>query len=457
MAEPVFDKLKLPESGSVINVADGKLAVPNEPIVVLIEGDGIGRTINGVPGITDAAIRTLNAAVEAAYNGEKKIRWFKAHAGDSSREVYHPNLSDDDIKAMSPEDQRQVYLPDDTLKAIGHFSVALKGPLTTPVGGGFRSINVALRQFFDLHTCIRPVKYFDGVSAPNRNADKVDMVVFRENIEDVYAGIEFEAGSEEGKRLQEFLVKELGGKLRPGWNYGIGLKPMSEQGSKRLIRKAIEYALENGYKKVTLMHKGNIMKFTEGAFMKWGYELAKKEFPEKTVTESELEGGVPEGKVVINDRVADSMFQQIQTRPGDYGVIACPNLNGDYISDALAALVGGLGLAPGANIGDKCAIFEATHGTAPKYAGQDKANPSSLMLSGAMMLEHLGWKKAGDLVKNGISSTISKAARLSKEGAKPLPVTYDLVRQFDGYTHNDGVKSSEFADAIIRYIRGDAE
>lgn len=452
-----LEKIRLPDLGNRIKAEKGFLNVPNDLVVVLIEGDGIGKTVNNVPGITAAAIRTLDAAVEVAYNGLKKIRWFNAHAGDAARELYHPDISDERLKAMSPEDQRKVYLPDDTLKVIEHFAVALKGPLTTPIGGGFRSINVGMRQYFDLYACVRPVRYFKGVPAPNINADNVDMVVFRENVEDVYAGIEFKAGSEEQKKLQEFLVREFGAKLNPEWSYGIGVKPMSEQGSKRLIRKAIEYAIANGYKTVTLMHKGNIMKFTEGAFREWGYELARDEFKDKVISEDDLVGKLPDNMVLINDRVADSMFQQIQTRPAEYGVIACPNLDGDYISDALAAEVGGLGLAPGANIGDKCAIFEATHGTAPKYTGKDKANPGSLMLSGAMLLDHLGWREAGDLVREAISSTIGEAASLAKDNKRPLPVTYDLARQFKGYTSDDGVKSSEFANRVIQYMRGEAK
>jgi isocitrate dehydrogenase len=448
-----LEKLKLPETGDRVKVSDGQVNVPDEPVVVLLEGDGIARTVDDVPGITDAATRTLDAAVEQAYDGKRKIHWYNAHAGDAAREIYYPDISDDDLKQRTPEDQRRIYLPDDTLKVIEHFGIALKGPLTTPIGGGFRSINVGLRQIFDLYSCVRPVKYFKGTPAPNVNAPDVDIVTFRENVEDVYAGIEFEAGSEKAQRLQKFLVEELGSVFHPERVYGLGLKPMSEQGSKRLIRQAIQYALDHGYNTVTMMHKGNIMKYTEGAFRRWGYELAEEEFAGRVVAESEVADRNLESRVIINDRVADSMFQQIQLRPGDYGVIATSNLNGDYISDALAALVGGLGLAPGANIGDKCAIFEATHGTAPKYAGKDMANPGSLMLSGAMLLDYLGWNEAGDLVRAGIEKTISEAAELALGKQKRLPVTYDLARQFEGYTAADGVLSSQFANRVIEHIR----
>jgi len=448
-----LNKLKLPETGERIKIADGIAVVPDNPIVVLMEGDGIGKTVNNIPGITDAAIRTINYAVETCYGGKRRIIWFNAYAGDSAREVYYPNISDDELKAMDDDEQRKVYLPDETLKVIEHFGVALKGPLTTPVGGGFRSINVFLRKHFDLFAGVRRVKYFQGVPAPNINANQVNMVIFRENVEDVYSGIEYKAGTEKQKKLEKFLVEELGAELDPNKEYGIGIKPMSEQGCKRLIRKAIQYALENDFKKVTMMHKGNIMKFTEGAFRKWGYELAEEEFKGKVIAESDIKDKVPKGFVVINDKIADSMFQQIQTRPGEYGVVACPNLNGYYLSDALAALVGGLGLAPSANIGENCAIFEAVHGTAPKYAGMDKANPGSMMLTGAMLLEFLGWKEAAELIRESIAKTIIEAANLVKENKKPLPVTYDLARQFKGYTDKDGVKSSEFADKVIENMK----
>jgi isocitrate dehydrogenase len=420
----------------------------------LIEGDGIGRTIGKIPGISRLAVKVLDEAVRIAYQGKRNIHWFKTYAGDEAREYYNPKVTDADIQKLSPNEQRSLYLPEDTIKAIRHFKIVLKGPLTTPIGGGFRSINVGLRQLFDLYTTMRPVRYFKGVKAPNVDADKVDMVVFRENIEDVYAGIEFQAGSPQAEKLIE-EARKLGADVLEG--SAIGLKPISEFRSKRLIRRALQYAVDQKRRSVTLMHKGNIMKYTEGAFRDWGYELAREEFSEKTVTEDEVSsqygGKTPQDKILVNDRIADSMFQQIQTRPGEYSVIATTNLNGDYLSDAIAALVGGLGLAPSANLGDEIAIFEASHGTAPKYAGRDMSNPSSIVLSGALMLEHMGWKEAAKLVQEGIARTIEESATEASQGpGRRLYLTYDLVRQYPGYTEEDAAPSSLYTDRIIYYM-----
>ena len=383
----------------------------DSPTVGFIEGDGTG------PDIWRATHTVLDAAVDAAYGGGKRISWREVLAGEkASRETGS-------------------WLPAETLETIQRLGVAIKGPLTTPVGEGFRSLNVAIRQELDLYACIRPVQYIPGVPSPMRNPERVNMVVFRENNEDVYAGIEFASKSLEAERLREFLRDTLG-KDTPDES-AIGIKPVSPEGSRRLIRKAIQYAIENGFPSVTLMHKGNIMKFTEGGFREWGYNLAREEFAEQTVAEADLSGGrAAEGKVIIKDRIADNMFQQVLTRPEEYHVIATTNLNGDYISDALAAQVGGLGMAPGANIGDECAVFEATHGTAPKYAGQDKANPSSLILSGVMLFEYLGWKEAAERVREGLVRTIAQKT-----------VTHDLARQMEGATE---VKCSQFAEAIMK-------
>ncbi len=396
---------------------DGSLAVPDEPIIPYIEGDGIGVDI------TPVMKRVLDAAVEKAYGGRRRIHWKEVLAGEKAYEATGS------------------YLPEETLKAIKEHVVAIKGPLTTPVGGGIRSLNVTIRQVLDLYACVRPVKWIPGTPSPVRHPEKVDMVVFRENTEDVYAGIEWEAGSKEARRLIEFIREEFGKEIRE--DSGIGIKPISRFGTRRLVRKAIEYALARGKPSVTLVHKGNIMKFTEGAFAKWGYELAREEFPDKTVAESEVAErypeGVPAGVVVIKDRIADAMFQWALLRPEDYSVLAMPNLNGDYMSDALAAQVGGLGMAPGGNIGDGYAVFEATHGSAPKYAGQDKVNPSSLILSGMMMLEYLGWPEAARLVWEGLARTIQQKV-----------VTYDLARQIEGAKE---VKCSEFGEAVIENIK----
>ncbi len=392
---------------------DGTINVPDNPIIPFIEGDGIG------PDIWRATRMVLDAAVEKAYNGKRSISWKEIYAGEKAKE------------------KTGEYLPQETLDAISEYVVAIKGPLTTPVGEGIRSLNVTLRQVLDLYACVRPVRYFKGVPSPVKRPELVNMVIFRENTEDVYAGIEWPAESPEAKKVIDFLAKELGAKIRS--DSGIGIKPISKTGTFRLVRKAIRYAIENNRDSVTLVHKGNIMKYTEGAFRNWGYELAATEFPEKTISEADLwekhGGNVPEGKIVIKDRIADAMFQQILLRPAEYSVLAMPNLNGDYMSDALAAQVGGLGMAPGANIGDGVALFEATHGTAPKYTGLDKVNPGSLILSGAMMLEYLGWDEARDKIYEGLERAISKKR-----------VTYDLARQIPDA---EEVKCSEFAKSMV--------
>lgn len=401
-------------SGTAIQIEKNRFIVPDNPIIPFIRGDGTG------PDIWNASVRVFDAAVSKTYKDKKRIYWQEIFAGEYAFKEYGE------------------WLPKDTLNAIKKYKIAIKGPLTTPVGGGIRSLNVTLRQELDLYACVRPVRYFDGVPSPVKSPEKLDVVIFRENTEDVYAGIEYKKGSPEAKKLIAFLEKELGKKVRK--DSGIGIKPMSVTGSKRLIRRAIQYAIDKGRKSVTLMHKGNIMKFTEGAFREWGYELAKEEFSRYVITEEAVQekhkGVVPKGKIVIKDRIADAMFQQVLLRPEEYEVIATPNLNGDYISDACAAQVGGLGMAPGANIGDKAAIFEATHGTAPKYAGQDKVNPGSVILSGIMMLEHLGWDKAATMIVKALEKTIQKKT-----------VTYDLERQMEGARL---VKCSEFADEIIK-------
>jgi len=377
---------------------DNTLSVPDHPVIPFIEGDGVG------PDIWAAAKMVLDRAVARAYSGGRHIEWLEILAGE---------------KAFRQTGQ---WLPEETVTAVREYAVAIKGPLTTSVGGGMRSLNVALRQIFDLYACIRPVRYIPGVPAPVKAPEKVDMVVFRENTEDVYAGMEWASGEKDTRRLIDFLNREMGAVLAP--DAGIGLKIATEKGTRRLVRKAVRYALARGRRSVTLVHKGNIMKYTEGAFRAWGYEAAA-EFGDAVVTEADVEskygGRAPAGRVIIKDRIADAMFQQVLLRPDEYDVLATPNLNGDYLSDALAAQVGGLGLAPGANIGDGCAIFEATHGTAPKYAGQDKVNPGSLILSGAMLLEHLGWVEAAGLVESALAETISRGL-----------VTYDLARQIEG-------------------------
>ncbi len=408
-----YKHIVVPPGGEKIRVEDGKLVVPDNPYICFIEGDGIGVDI------TPAMRRVLDAAVEKAYGGRRKIVWVEIYAGEKAYQIYGE------------------YLPEETFQAMRDFIVGIKGPLTTPVGGGFRSLNVTLRQVLDLYACVRPVRWVPGTPSPVCHPERMDMVIFRENTEDVYAGIEWPAESPEAKRLIEFMNETLGTKISD--KAAIGIKPVTEFGSKRLVRKAIQYALDRNRKSVTLMHKGNIMKFTEGAFRDWGYQVAKDEFGDVTITEAEVwekyGGQVPEGKILIKDRIADNMFQQILTRTNEYDIIATLNLNGDYISDAAAAQVGGLGMAPGANIGDYIALFEATHGTAPKYAGQDKVNPGSLILSGKMMLEYMGWEEAAELVWKGISGAIQQKR-----------VTYDLHRQMEGATL---LKTSEFAEAIV--------
>ena len=403
-------------SGSKIDYRDGKISVPDDPIVLFIEGDGTG------PDIWRATKIVLDAAVEKTYGGKKKIHWQEMLAGE---------------KAFNKTGE---WLPQATLDALGRYKVAIKGPLTTPVGGGIRSINVSLRQQMKLYACVRPVRYFQGVSTPVKEPEKVDMIIFRENMEDVYAGIEWKEGSEGAARLINFLNSEMGCEI--GDDAGIGVKPISLSNSKNLVRRALQYAVDNRKKSVTLVHKGNIMKFTEGAFKEWGYALAREEFGDHIVTEDDLwdkyDGKAPEGKIIVKDRIADAMFQQVLLRPDEYEVIATMNLNGDYISDALAAQVGGLGMAPGANIGDNEAVFEATHGTAPKYAGQDKVNPGSLILSGEMMLRFMGWTEAADRVIRGLEKTIEQKR-----------VTYDLERQMEGATL---LKCSEFGQAVADNI-----
>jgi isocitrate dehydrogenase len=415
-------KLTPPSNGEKISVnSDGTLNVPNNPIIPFIEGDGTGADIWA------ASVRVFDAAVEKAYNGTRKIEWFEVYAGEKSNDVYGENT----------------WLPDDTLTAIKEFIVGIKGPLTTPVGGGIRSINVALRQLMDLYVCLRPVRWFEGVPSPVKRPDLVDMVIFRENTEDIYAGIEFQAGTPEALSMLEFLQTNfpaMAKKIRFGADapaeVGIGIKPVSAPGTKRLVRAALRYALTQKRKNLTIVHKGNIMKFTEGSFRDWAYQLVREEFSEVAVGWDDC-GGNSGDKLLVKDVIADAFLQQILTRPAEYDVIACMNLNGDYISDALAAQVGGIGIAPGANINydNGYAIFEATHGTAPKYAGLDKVNPGSVILSGEMMFRYLGWNEAADLIIKGINGAIAAKT-----------VTYDFARLMDGATE---VKCSEFGDAVI--------
>jgi isocitrate dehydrogenase len=454
MSAPTYDKLSPPKHGTRVTVdARGKWNIPDDPIVCLLRGDGIGRDVGKAPGITTCAVRVLDAAVEKAYQGKRRIHWFDIHAGDVAREMYCPQVKDEQVNTLSEDDQRKLYLPDDTLKAFEYYSLGLKGPLTTPIGGGFRSINVYLRMRFDLYACVRPVRYYKGVEAPNKRADKVNMVIFRENTEDVYCGIEFKSNTERSKKVINFLNKELG--YQVPLSAGIGIKPISPEGTKRLVRMAVRFAVDKKLPSVTLMHKGNIMKFTEGAFKDWGYELATQEFRDKVVTEDEVtKGADAKGKVLIKDRIADSMFQQIQLRPDEYSVIATPNLNGDYLSDAAAAMTGGIGLAAGANIGDKAAMFEATHGTAPKYTGKNQANPGAVLLSGVLMLEHMAWDEAAQLVNKGLEATFAESEDTANKGpGGKLYVTYDIARQFKGYGAEAGASSSEFADRIIEHVK----
>jgi len=415
-----YQKLTPPTTGTkIVAATDGKLNIPDNPIIPFIEGDGTG------PDIWAASQKVFDAAVEKAYKGKKKIVWFEVYAGEKARKVYGdacpPNL-----------------LPDETVEAIKDYTVAIKGPLTTPIGKGVRSLNVALRQILDLYVCLRPVKWF-GAPSPVKRPELVDMVVFRENTEDIYAGIEWAAGTPEVKKVIDFLEKEMGvTKIRFPKTSGIGIKPVSEEGTKRLVRAAINYAIANKRKSITLVHKGNIMKFTEGAFRDWGYALAKEEFSDKMISWDDCQGKVPPGKILIKDAIADAFLQQILTRPDEFDVIATLNLNGDYLSDALAAQVGGVGIAPGGNINSMTgqAIFEATHGTAPKYAGQDKVNPGSVILSGEMMLRHLGWPEAADLIIKGLKRAIDNKV-----------VTYDFARLMEGAKE---VKCSEFGTEIIK-------
>ena len=462
-----FNGVPVPSNGKKIEYSNGKYTVPDHPIIPFIEGDGTGRDI------WKASVRVFDAAVEKAYNGKRSVAWYEVFAGEKAKARF------------------QNWLPDDTVSAIREFRVAIKGPLTTPVGGGIRSLNVALRQILDLYSCVRPVKYYAGVPSPVKHPEKLDVVIFRENTEDVYAGIEFQEGTPEAAKLIDFLNNDMlkGGKKKVREDSGVGIKPISITGTKRLVRRAIEYALEYGRRSVTLVHKGNIQKFTEGAFREWGYELAVEEFRDHVVTEREswilgnveaspkltveenaalIEPGLEFGndefrqslyaevkqvldsigkthgngqwkkKVLINDRIADSIFQQVIIRPEEYSILACPNLNGDYISDACAAQVGGLGIAPGANIGDGYAVFEATHGTAPKYADKDVINPGSVILSGVMLFEFLDWKEAARLIESSMEKTIQQKF-----------VTYDFERQMQGATK---VKTSEFATRMIQNI-----
>jgi isocitrate dehydrogenase len=428
-----YEHLTPPQTGGKITIDNGKLIVPDNPIIPFIEGDGTGRDI------WRASKRVLDAAVEKAYKGGKKIEWFEVYAGEKAFNKFNN------------------WLPNDTLEAVREYIVAIKGPLTTPVGGGIRSLNVALRQELDLYVCLRPVRYFNGVPSPVKRPDLVNMVIFRENTEDIYAGIEWPSGSEEVKKVIKFLQEEMGvKKIRFPETSGIGIKPVSSEGSKRLIRAAIEYAIKHNRKSVTLVHKGNIMKFTEGAFKNWGYELAEEEYADKTFTWAqydrikEAEGveaankaqkeAEAAGKIIVKDTIADIMLQQVLTRPAEFDVIATLNLNGDYLSDALAAQVGGIGIAPGANINYVTghAIFEATHGTAPKYADLDVVNPGSVILSGVMMLEHMGWLEAADLIYKGMETAIANKT-----------VTYDFARLMEGAKE---VKCSEFADEIIKHM-----
>ena len=414
----VYRHIEMPTAGSKITIRNDQLVVPPQPILGFVEGDGIG------PDITTACLTVWDAAVKQAYDGQRKVHWCELYMGEKAADRYAGD-----------------YFPAETLDAIGELIVAIKGPLTTPVGGGFRSLNVALRQQMDLYACVRPVRYYAGVPSPLVHPEEVDVVIFRENTEDVYAGIEYASGTPENEKLAQFLRQEMGAEFFP--DAGLGIKPISAFGSKRLVRKAIQYAIDHQRPSVTLVHKGNIMKFTEGAFRNWGYEVATEEFRDQIITEEELwqqhNGRMPEGKILIKDRIADIMFQLLQLRPAEFDVIATTNLNGDYLSDALAAEVGGIGIAPGANMQDHISVFEATHGTAPKYANQNKVNPSSLLLSGVMMLEYIGWQEAAALINDAFVRVIADKT-----------VTYDFARQMPDATE---LSTSDFADALVRKIR----
>jgi isocitrate dehydrogenase len=414
------NQITIPTTGDKITFIDGKLSVPNNPIIPFIEGDGIGVDV------TPPMLKVVNAAVAKAYSGDREIAWLEVYAGEKATKMY----------------DSETWLPDETLEILQEYKVSIKGPLTTPVGGGMSSLNVAIRQMLDLYVCQRPVQWFTGVPSPVKRPGEVDMVIFRENTEDIYAGIEYQAGSDKAKAVIEFLTEEMGASnIRFTDNCGIGIKPVSKEGSQRLVRQAIQYAIDNDKDSVTLVHKGNIMKFTEGAFKDWGYELARDEFGA-----SLMDGGPwctlinpNTGKeIIIKDVIADAMLQQVLLRPAEYSVIATLNLNGDYLSDALAAQVGGIGIAPGANLGDEVAVFEATHGTAPKYAGKNKVNPGSVILSAEMMLRHMGWFEAADLLLKGMSGAI-----------KAKTVTYDFERLMDDATL---VSCSAFGDCIIEHM-----
>ena len=408
-----YEYTRFPESGDRIKVEAGSLEVPDRPIIPFIEGDGIG------PDIWSATRDVADASVRKAYSDQRAIQWMEVFAGEKA-------------SGLTGE-----WLPEETFEALRDFRVGIKGPLTTPVGGGIRSLNVTLRKVLDLYSCIRPVRWIEGVPSPMKEPERLDVVIFRENTEDVYAGIEWESGTQEAEKVRSFLNEEMGANIRQ--HSGIGIKSISPFGTKRHVAAAIRYALERGRSAVTLVHKGNIMKFTEGAFSDWGYEVAQERFPEQTIPESRIwEGDEAGGRIVIGDRIADAMFQQVLLRPDEYDILATPNLNGDYLSDACAAQVGGLGMAPGANVGDEVALFEATHGTAPKYAGQNKVNPGSLILSAVMMLQHLGWDEAAALIERGLEGAV---------GAKT--VTYDLERQMEGATK---VSTSQFGEEIIRHM-----
>jgi len=414
-----YKHIELPKTGEKITVENNQLKVPDNPILGFIEGDGIG------PDITKACLRIWDTAVEQAYNGKRKVHWAELYMGEKAAKIYDGD-----------------YFPAETLEAIQDLWVAIKGPLTTPVGEGFRSLNVSLRQELDLYACVRPVRHYTGVPSPLKDPGKVDVVIFRENTEDVYCGIEYQSGTEENKKLAKFLREELNANFFE--DAGLGIKPISEFGTKRLVRKAIQYAIDNARESVTLVHKGNIMKFTEGAFRAWGYEVAREEFGDCTITEDELyadyNGRQPEGKIVIKDRIADIIFQLMLLRPDDFDVLATMNLNGDYLSDAAAAEVGGIGIAPGANMSDNIAVFEATHGTAPKYANQNKVNPGSLLFSGVMMLEYIGWQEAADLISLAYPEVLADKI-----------VTYDFARNMEGATE---VGTKEFGDALIEQMKG---
>lgn len=412
-----YQHVTIPEQGDKIRIVDGKLKVSDQPILGYIEGDGIG------PDITSACLRVWDAAVAKVYGDKRKVHWAELYLGEKAAGIYAGN-----------------YFPDETMDAIKDLVVAIKGPLTTPIGGGFRSLNVSLRQTLDLFACVRPVKYYAGVPSPMKKPEEIDAVIFRENTEDVYAGLEYQTGTPENLKLAKFLREELHAEFFEG--AGLGVKPISEFGSKRLVRKAIEYAIEKELGSVTLVHKGNIMKYTEGAFRAWGYEVAAQEFGDVTISEDEVwekhDGKPPQGKIVIKDRIADIMFQLMQLRPAEFDVLATMNLNGDYLSDSLAASVGGIGIAPGANMSDEVAVFEATHGTAPKYANQNKVNPSSLLFSGVMMFDHIGWFEVGKVIEKAFESVVGNKV-----------VTYDFARQIDGATE---VSTSGFADHLIEAI-----